>query len=97
MSTVALVELQVKPEAVEAIKAGLKGLLVETRKYAGCQSVDVYQNLDEKGTIVLYEKWDSAGHHQKYMAWRQETGALAQLGAALTGPPSIRYFDRVEA
>ena len=31
MSTVALVELHVKPEAVEGVKAGLKKLLVETR------------------------------------------------------------------
>jgi quinol monooxygenase YgiN len=97
MSTVALVELHVKPEAVEGVKAGLKKLLVETRAYDGCQSVDVYNDLDSKGTLVLYEKWDSPGHHKKYMAWRQETGALAQLGAALTGPPIIRYFDRVDA
>jgi len=97
MSTVALVELHVKPEAVEGVKAGLKKLLVETRAYAGCQSIDVYNDLDDKGTLVLYEKWDSRNHHQKYMAWRQETRALAQLGAALTGPPIIRYFDRVDA
>ena len=97
MSTVALVELHVKPEGVEGVKAGLKKLLVETRAYDGCQSVDVYNDLDNKGTLVLYEKWDSPGHHKKYMAWRQETGALAQLATALTGPPVIRYFDRVDA
>lgn len=59
MSTMALVELHVKPEAVEGVKAGLKKLQVETRAYAGCQSIDVYNDLDGKGALVLYEKWDS--------------------------------------
>ena len=43
------------------------------------------------------EHWDSRGHHEKYMGWRQETGFVDTLVAALAAPPSIRYFDAKDA
>jgi quinol monooxygenase YgiN len=97
MSVVVLLELQVKPEAVNEVKANFKKLLPETRAYAGCLGLDVYGNMDDSGNIVLYERWESRDHYQKYLAWRTETGVLNALGANLTGPPKIRYYERVDA
>jgi quinol monooxygenase YgiN len=97
MSVTVFFEAQVKPEAVDVLKATLKTLLPESRKYAGCQGMDLYCNLDEGTNLVLHERWDSREHHRKYVAWRTETGVMAQLGAALTAPPSIRYYERVDA
>ena len=96
MSCVVLLEIQVKPEKVNDVKAMLKANLPDTRSYAGCQGIDVYDNLDDKGNMVAYERWDSPAHYQKYLAWRTETGELDKLGAYLAGPPSIRYFERVD-
>ena len=97
MSTMVLIELQIKPEAVSDLKALMKELLPDTRAYDGCQSVDLYDNLDAKGNVVLYELWDSREHQQRYLNWRSETGVLDRLGAHLTAQPNIRYFDRVDA
>jgi quinol monooxygenase YgiN len=97
MSVVVLLEIQVKPEAVNEVKAMLKQILPDTRAYAGCQGIDIYGNLDDAGNLVFYERWESRDHYQKYLAWRTETGAVAQLSAKLTGPPSIRYYERVDA
>lgn len=96
-TTVVILEMQAKPEAVDGLKAGLKELLPDTRAYDGCQGVDIYQDRDDPGHLVFYERWDSKEHYQKYLNWRTETGAMEQLGKALTGPPSIKYFDRVDA
>jgi quinol monooxygenase YgiN len=96
MSVVVLLEMQVKPEAVNEVKALLKQLLPDTRAYAGCQGIDIYGNLDDAGNLVFYERWDSRDHYQKYLAWRTETGVVDQLTAKLTGPPNIRYFERVD-
>ena len=96
MSVIVLLEMQVKPEAVNEVKALLKGLLPDTRAYAGCQGIDIYGNTDDAGNLVFYERWDSREHYQRYLAWRTETGVVDQLSAKLTGPPSIRYFERVE-
>ena len=97
MSVVILVEMQVKPEAVAEVKGLLKQILPDTRAYAGYQSIDIYDNLDHAGDLVFYEVWESRDHYQRYLAWRTDTGMLAKLGEKLSGPPKIRYFERVDA
>jgi quinol monooxygenase YgiN len=97
MSVVVLLELQVKPEAVEALKGMFKQILPDTRAYDGCQGVDVYGNLDTSTNLVLHERWASRQHYERYLAWRTETGALTQLGQQLTAQPSIRYYEQVDA
>jgi quinol monooxygenase YgiN len=96
MSVVVLLEIQVKPGAVNEVKAMLKEVLPDTRAYAGCQGIDIYGNLDDTGNLVFYERWASRDHYQKYLAWRTETGAVEKLSAKLTGPPNIRYYERVD-
>ena len=59
----------------------------DTRAYDGCQSVDFYDNTETKGSMVLYELWDSRGHQERYLQWRSETGTLDRLGA-LGGRPA---------
>jgi len=97
MSVIVLLEAQVKPEAVDEVKATLKEILPDTRAYDGCQSIDIYGNIEDGGNLVFYECWDSREHYEKYLAWRTETGVMEKLGAALAGPPSIRYFERIDA
>ena len=96
MSVVVLLEIQVKPEAVNEVKAFLKKVLPDTRTYAGFQGIDIYSNADDTGNLVFYERWDSRNHYEKYLAWRTETGVLDQLAAKLTAPPKIRYYERVD-
>ncbi|MDH3602532.1 MAG: antibiotic biosynthesis monooxygenase [Candidatus Tectomicrobia bacterium] len=97
MSVVVLLEVQVKPEDVDNMKAYFKEILPDTRAYDGCQGIDVYGNLDESTNLVLYERWDSRQHYDNYLAWRAETGVVDRLGSMLSGPPSIRYYERVDA
>jgi quinol monooxygenase YgiN len=74
MSTIVLLEMQVKPEAVDEMKAFLKKALPDTRAYDGCQGLDLYGNLDDTGNLVTYQRWASRQHYEKYQAWRTETG-----------------------
>lgn len=97
MSVMVLFEAQVKPECVDDLKASLKALLPDTRAFKGCQGVDIYDNVEDNGNLVFYERWDSREDYEKYIAWRTETGVMAQLGETLAGPPSVRYFERVDA
>lgn len=97
MSVVVLLELQVKPESVGDMKAYLKEILPDTRAYDGCEGLDVYGNMDDGANLVLYERWASRPQYETYLAWRNETGVVAHLGSMLAGPPSIRYFDPVDA
>ena len=57
-TTVVILDMKVKKEAVADLKAGLKEMLPDTRAYDGCQGVDIYEDLDlfsrgEAGRIVI--------------------------------------------
>jgi quinol monooxygenase YgiN len=86
MSVMVLFDAKVKPEAVEQLKATLKELLPSTRACDGCQGIDIFCNLDDGNNLVFREHWDSREHHQKYLAWRTETGVMEKLGAACSEP-----------
>jgi len=97
MSAIVMFEVQVKPEAVDEMKVFLKKILPDTRAFDGCQSIDIYGNLEDSGNLVFYQRWDSRQHYDKYLAWRTETGVVDQLGAMLAEKPSLRHFERVDA
>lgn len=97
MSTIVLLEIKAKPEKLAELKAYIKGFLPDTRAYEGCHGVDVYGGLDDASDIVLYERWESRKHYETYLAWRVDTGVVAKLGDYATTPPSLRYFETVDA
>lgn len=97
MSVVVLAEAPVKAEEVSNMKSYLAEIFPDTRAYEGCKGIDVYFDMDDASQMVLIERWDSRPHHEKYLAWRTETGVMDKIGSMLAGPPSIRYFERADA
>ena len=96
MSSVVTLDLAVDPARVDDFLAALKAALPDTRAYAGYRSIDILTDQDKPGHVLFYEVWDSRAHHEKYLAWRTETGMMDQLGPYLTAPPAFGYFDRVD-
>jgi quinol monooxygenase YgiN len=96
MSVVVLLDFRVKPDVVEEAREFFKKILPETRAYAGCEGLDVYSNADDPTNIVFYERWQSREHYQKYFSWRTGNGSMDEFGKKLAGPPTIRYFNRID-
>ncbi len=97
MATTVVLELRAKAGTGSDLNRAFKEILPDTRAYDGCMGVDVYRNDDDADVIMLVEQWESRAHYERYLAWRTESGMLAQLGEALDGGPSIRYFSRTDA
>ena len=97
MSVMVLLEVQVKPEDVSGMMSYMAEILPDTRAYDGFQRTEVYVNAQDSGNMVMVEHWESIAHYEKYIAWRTETGVMDKIGAMLAGPPSIRYFERIDA
>lgn len=93
MSVNVILEVQSKLESIDELKSTFENILPDTRSYDGCIGVQVIGNQDDPLNLVLLETWESRQHYEKYLGWRTETGALDALGAMLSKPPSIRYFD----
>lgn len=96
MSVTVTLEFPIKPERVEEFKALLNDLLVDTRAFEGCQRVDVYQDQERPGDILLVEDWASKNHQQKYQAWRDEIGTADAIGPFLASAIRFNYFDQVD-
>ena len=71
--------------------------LVATWAFEGCKSVEIYLDQDNTDVIVLWEKWESRAHSEKYLAWRVATGLLQELSVVLAALAQIWHFDEVGA
>jgi quinol monooxygenase YgiN len=97
MSIQVVLELQAAAGKADELKAALKEALGDTRARKGCESVTVHQDQDTPNTIVLLERWATRPDNESYMAWRAGEGAVPGLDTMLAAPPSLRYFDDVDA
>ena len=97
MTSTVILEISLKPDEIDSAIALFKESLPDTRAYDGCQSIEVIQGDDDPTCLIVYEKWESRSHYEKYLAWREETGFLDKLGAFLAGPPKITYLNSVDA
>ncbi len=97
MSCTVLLELKVKPGTGDEVLATLKSILPDTRSYDGNIGMYVIRNQDDPDVLVAVEEWESKAHHEKYLAWRTETGMMDTLMEVVAEPPSIRYFDPTDA
>ena len=97
MGVLVLLEVKVKPEEISNMKSYMAEIIPDTRTYKGCQRIDVYFDTGDTASMVAVEYWDSLAHYEKYHAWRKETGVLDKIGTMLSKPPTVRYFERIDA
>lgn len=97
MAIMVLLEAEAKAEAVGPLKAALASAFPDTRAYEGCRGITAYTSTDDGQSIVFVEFWESKAHYERYLAWRTETGVMAQLASMLEGDLRIRCFEQVDA
>ena len=97
MTCTVLLELKMPEGKAGEMIETLRAILPDTRARDGCVGVEVQQDQDNAETLVLIQRWQSRADYESYLAWRTERGDIDKLGAMLAGPPSIRYFDAVDA
>ena len=95
MSVHIIFEMQLKAEAAEGFAASIATALVDTRKYEGCERVNVYRDAADANRFVLIEQWRSKADYESYIAWRTSTGMMDQLGSTMQSPPVLRYLNLV--
>ena len=97
MAIMVLLEGKARADKLDRLKARLAELFPVTRQYEGCRGITAYVGADDGRTVVFVEYWETKGHYERYLAWRTETGVIAELVSMLEAPPSIRHFEQVEA
>jgi quinol monooxygenase YgiN len=92
---IALLDLQLKADAVESALEVLHETLAGTRAFAGCLSVSVLVDTEDPAHVVLHERWDSVEHDREYRKWRAGAGA-SDLGSVLAASPRLTLFTVAE-
>ena len=93
MAVNVILEVEFKPGMAGQVLEGFKTDLKDTRNFKGCLGLELLQDEDNPEHIMLYEKWESKEHQQKYWKWRIDSGSMDQMGPILASPPVIKYFD----
>jgi quinol monooxygenase YgiN len=97
VSATVTLQFQVKPDKIEDAIEFLRKVLPETRSYEGFESIVLHQSMDDPTVFLFYEQWASRANYEAYLAWRTETGVLAQLVEMLVGEPSFGFYDAIDA
>ena len=97
MSILVLLELEAVDGKADAMIDVLRRTLGDTRARPGCESVTVHRGNDRPNTVVLVERWATRADDDAYRAWRAGDGAVPEMGPLVAGPPTIRYYDDVDA
>jgi len=92
-----VLEITAAEGKADELIAMLRKHLADTRARKGCEGLTVHRGQDEPNTVLLIERWASRADDEAYRAWRADAGAIDGLAALVDGPPSIRYFDDVDA
>lgn len=97
MSVTVLLEVTAKSECLDELIAMFTENFKQTRVYDGCIEVYMTRSQLDANTLLLVEQWETRAAYEKYLAWRAETGVVEKLGSMAAVPPSITYFDRLDA
>jgi quinol monooxygenase YgiN len=97
VSILVLLELEAVDGKADAMIDVLRRTLGDTRARPGCESVTVHRGNDRPNTVVLVERWATRADDDAYRAWRAGEGAVPEMGPLVAGPPTIRYYDDVDA
>jgi quinol monooxygenase YgiN len=92
MAITAILDLRLKPEAVDRANDVLHATLTATRQFDGCLGVDVVVDTTDATHILLIERWASPEHDAAYRAWRATPEGKSELGTLLAGPPSAALY-----
>ena len=92
-----VIDLHLKAKDAENYKKlyeTLQAILPDTAKYDGAELISC--SADEASlTFIVHEVWETLGHQQAYIGWRQERGDVDALVAMLGEPPNFVQREHV--
>jgi heme oxygenase (mycobilin-producing) len=96
MAVIVILDLYVKPEAVDELIDRFKADLPDTRAFEGNLEVDTCRDQEDPSHISLIERWETRADQEKYIAWRVESGNMEKTASFITQPIKVTYFDELE-
>jgi len=80
-----------KPESRLEIRQSLNGIAGKVKKLDGCNDTEIYQDIDDKDTFFMVEKWDKQRQLDDHMK-TSLFSALLGIRVLLTKKPKIMFM-----
>jgi quinol monooxygenase YgiN len=96
MSIAAMVEFETIPAMREELVAYLRDILPDTRNYEGCLGATFHADQDRPNHLIVFLRWTSMAHFERYTVWRQEMGAADRIASLLSTVPIRRLLDEID-
>jgi quinol monooxygenase YgiN len=91
LATIAVLELQLKPDALDSAHKVISETLAATRAFPGCLGVTVLVDSDDPAHVAIYETWESIERDRAYRAWRATPEGASDLGSIVAGRKITQY------
>lgn len=84
-------DLDVKPEVIEPMCAGLPEMIKDTAKRPGFIEIRIVR-LPGTNRVLFVERWASEQAYHDYIAWRTERGDMDGFAEGLASPPQMTVW-----
>lgn len=95
MTCQVIFEMTVKDGRFDELRQWFIDKLPATRAFEGNVSVEVVRDQNEPARVVFMEKWNTRENFEAYLAWREETGVVAELLDVIEGEIDFRFHDPI--
>ena len=96
MPVTAILDLQLKADALDRANDVMRETLAATRAFPGCLSVTVLVDKADPTHVAVYEQWESAEADEAYRKWRTTPEGASDLGTVLAAAPTLTLFTIAE-
>ncbi len=96
MPVIAILDLQLKADALDRADDVMRETLTATRAFPGCLDVTVLVDQANPAHVAVYEQWESPEADAAYRKWRTTEEGASDLGTVLAAAPTLTVFTIAE-
>ena len=96
MPVIAILDLQLKADALDRANDVMRETLTATRAFPGCLGVTVLVDQADPAHVAVYEQWESPEADAAYRKWRATAEGSSELGTVLAAAPALTLFTIAE-
>jgi quinol monooxygenase YgiN len=93
---IAILDLQLKADALDRANDVMRETLTATRAFPGCLGVTVLVDQADPAHVAVYEQWESTEADAGYRKWRATPDGASNLGTVLAAAPTLTLFTIAE-
>lgn len=87
------VKVQVKPENRAKFIQTMQESIHVSMEFDGCLHFNLYEDIADENTLLLYEEWETQGHFDAYKSSKHFRESGKVLFPLMNGKPDSAYYQ----